>query len=263
MTLHTIPSPPSWPAPLPPTAATQPRTRRPPRRATFLSALLAAWLAAVPAAPIQAQPVTPTPQALAKFQTALIHDSAPVLVNLLLFDGINANTRDEQGTPAIVKAAQQTSWKAVDVLLLAPGIDINAASPRGETALMLASLHGHLNTVRKLLSLGADTHQRGWTALHYAASADHPDSTAIAELLLEHHAYIDAASPNGSTPLMLAAQYGSENMVRLLLEAGADTSLRNQLGLSAVDFAQRSEREFMVRLLHDAWSQARKGQASW
>jgi len=39
-------------------------------------------------------------------------------------------------------------------------------------------------------------------------------------LLLDEHAYIDAASPNGTTPLMMAAHYGTPSAVKLLLEAG-------------------------------------------
>ena len=61
-------------------------------------------------------------------------------------------------------------------------------------------------------------------------------------VLLENHAYIDAASPNGSTPLMMAAMYGTPSAVKLLLEAGADPSLKNIQGLTAIDFAQRGKR---------------------
>ena len=60
------------------------------------------------------------------------------------------------------------------------------------------------------------------------------------ELLLENHAYIDAESPNGTTPLMMAAHYGTPAAVKLLLEAGADPTLKNQLGLTAIDFARRA-----------------------
>ncbi len=62
------------------------------------------------------------------------------------------------------------------------------------------------------------------------------------QLLLDNHAYIDAESPNKTTPLMMAASYGTPAAVKLLLEAGADASLRNMQGLSAIDFAQRSGR---------------------
>ncbi|MBY0412308.1 MAG: ankyrin repeat domain-containing protein, partial [Burkholderiaceae bacterium] len=64
----------------------------------------------------------------------------------------------------------------------------------------------------------------------------------IVRLLLENYAYIDAPSPNGTTPLMMAAQYGSSAVVQLLLQEGADPGLRNQLGLSAADFALRVSR---------------------
>jgi ankyrin repeat protein len=62
------------------------------------------------------------------------------------------------------------------------------------------------------------------------------------ELLLEAHAYIDATSPNGTTPLMMAAHYGTPAAVKLLLDGGADPGLKNEQGLSAIDFAQRASR---------------------
>ena len=62
---------------------------------------------------------------------------------------------------------------------------------------------------------------------------------------------------------MLAAQYGSQAMVELLLDAGADVQLRNQLGLTAVDFARRSERQFLVTMLDRAYQATRRSKASW
>ncbi|MEY4426695.1 MAG: hypothetical protein RL535_993, partial [Pseudomonadota bacterium] len=62
------------------------------------------------------------------------------------------------------------------------------------------------------------------------------------KLLLEHHAYIDTESPNKTTPLMMAAQYGSAQAVKLLLDEGADISLKNDLGMTALDFSRMAEK---------------------
>lgn len=196
------------------------------------------------------------------FQTAITRDNY-VTVRKLLQQGIDPNMRDEQGRPALVKAMQVDALRVVPVLLQAPGIRINDAATSGETALMHACIKGHLDLVQQLLALDATVNHPGWTPLHYAASADTEHSVAIAQLLLERHAYIDAESPNQSTPLMLAAQYGSQSMVQLLLDAGADVQARNQLGLSAVDFARRSEREFMVKMLETAYQATRRSKATW
>ena len=196
------------------------------------------------------------------FQVAIVRDNY-VLMQQLLQRGMDPNTVDERGRPGLVNAMQMESLRVAQILVRAPGIRINLATPQGETALMHACIKGHLNWVRQLLAMDAKVNQPGWAPLHYAVSADLPDSVAIAALLLEQHAYIDAESPNKSTPLMLAAQYGSERMVQLLLDEGADPQLRNEQGLTAVDFAQRSEREFMVRLLQSAHRASRRTQPSW
>jgi ankyrin repeat protein len=72
---------------------------------------------------------------------------------------------------------------------------------------------------------------------------------ALIRLLLEHYAYIDAESPNQTTPLMMAAMYGSATTVSILLDAGADPRLRNAKGLSALDFAREADREDSYKLI--------------
>ena len=62
------------------------------------------------------------------------------------------------------------------------------------------------------------------------------------QLLLDKSAYIDAESPNGTTPLMMAARYGNSKAVQILIDEGADVQLKNQLGLSALDFAKQGNR---------------------
>ena len=104
---------------------------------------------------------------------------------------------------------------------------------------MMAALKGQLDVARRLIAQGAAVNKTGWTPLHYAASSGH---MPMLELLLEHHADLNAPSPNGTTPLMMAAGYGSPEAVQRLLKAGADAQLRNQKGMTALDFARRYER---------------------
>jgi ankyrin repeat protein len=68
-------------------------------------------------------------------------------------------------------------------------------------------------------------------------------------LLLERGAAVDARSPNGSTALMMAARYGSEEAVAMLLERGADVAARNQLDLGPADFARAVGRESLAKRL--------------
>jgi ankyrin repeat protein len=60
--------------------------------------------------------------------------------------------------------------------------------------------------------------------------------------LLDHDAYIDAESPNKTTPLMMAARGGYRDVAEYLLSQGADLHAKNELGLTAVDFARAQGR---------------------
>ena len=124
---------------------------------------------------------------------------------------------------------------------------------------MMAALKGHLALVKALIDRDADINKKGWAPLHYAATRGHLD---IMRLLLEKHAYIDAASPNGTTPLMMAAHYGSPAAVKVLLEAGADPLLKNDLGLSAIDFAQKANRQDAAELIA-AFVRAKQPKGTW
>ena len=176
------------------------------------------------------------------FFAAIRRDNANGITQLVR-SGLDPNTKDDNGRPGLVLALQLDSLRAFGTLLAAPKLNLQARTPQGETALMIAAIRGRLDEARALVVRGADVNQTGWTPLHYAASGTEPQQTTIIALLLEHHAYIDAGSPNGSTPLMMAAQYGTRESVQLLLNEGADTSIKNQLGLTAVDFALRAERK--------------------
>lgn len=181
------------------------------------------------------------------------------VVQGLLNRGFDANTRDEQQQHGLYLALREPSLKVAKVLIDWPKTDLNAANPANETPLMMAVLKGHNALAAALLDKDADVNKTGWTPLHYAATSGNIELT---RLLLEKHAYIDAESPNGSTPLMMAAQYGTLSAVKLLLEEGADPLLKNQLGLSAIDFAQRAQRQENANMIGE-FVRAKQPKGKW
>ena len=172
------------------------------------------------------------------FFTAIKRDDASS-VSGLLNRGFDPNTLNPAGQHGLFLAVKEGSFKVVAVLLQSPTVNVESRTQQDESPLMLASLQGLTELCAQLIEKGADVNKPGWAPLHYAATKGH---LAVMSLLLENHAYIDAASPNGSTPLMMAALYGTPAAVRLLLDAGADATLKNDQGLSAFDFAHRGQR---------------------
>jgi len=175
-----------------------------------------------------------------------INRDDPVMVESLLKRGFDPNTPNAQGQFGLFLALREGSLKVARVLVDWPSTRVETRNTVDESALMMAALKGHTDMARRLIARGADVNKTGWAPLHYAATGSH---AALITMLLDAHAYIDAESPNGTTPLMMASQYGSAAAVRQLLEAGADASLKNQLGLSAQDFAMRSGRQEVFEIL--------------
>ena len=175
------------------------------------------------------------------FFVAILRDDGDA-ITALLRRGFDPNTRDPKGQVGLTIALQNEANKAVAALLASRRLNVEARNAKDESPLMMAAIKGDVEAVKALIARDADVNKTGWTPLHYAASAGSPQHAVIISLLLENHAYIDAASPNGTTPLMMAAHYGSTEALQLLLDEGADPTLKNQLGLTAADFALRVSR---------------------
>jgi uncharacterized protein len=168
------------------------------------------------------------------FFLAAESNDAPALRGLLQ-RGFDANTPGPKGQSALLTAIRSNAPQAALVLAQWPETRMDERTADDETPLMLAAFHNLLPVAQALIQRQADVNKPGWTPLHYAATKAH---LPMMRLLIENHAFLDAPSPNGTTPLMMAAHYGSPLAAKMLLEEGADPRLKNHLGLSALDFAQ-------------------------
>lgn len=181
------------------------------------------------------------------FKAVAVDDGSAVLT--LLVRGFDPNSRGENGQGALILCLRDGSFKAAEALMKSPQLQVDLANDAGETALMMAALKGHADWVQRLVERGAQVNRAGWSPLHYAATGP---ETAIVGWLLGRGAAINARSPNGTTPLMMAARYGNEDSALLLLERGADARLRNEKQLSAGDFARLAGRDRLAERLDAA-----------
>lgn len=153
-----------------------------------------------------------------------------------------------------IRAAYRGDIEAVKAFL-DDGFPPNAGNEVGYTILMGAARSSSLEAVRFILSHGGQAalaDKRGYTALHWAVAQ--PTSNAANELscvrtLIDEGADVNARNEEGITPLMNAAWFGCRDSVKELLRRGADASLRDSKGRSALDLAVERGHKSVEELL--------------
>jgi ankyrin repeat protein len=123
----------------------------------------------------------------------------------------------------------------------------HARGTGGSTPLMYAALYGTTESLRELLTLGADpndANNESATALMWAV-----DSVDKVRLLLDSGARVDARADDGRTPLLIAAgRRGSTDVVKALLDRGANASYAAGR-TTALSLAARAGDDSSMRLL--------------
>jgi ankyrin repeat protein len=143
----------------------------------------------------------------------------------LLRQGADVNARDAEQDSAFLLAAR-SGHTALVREALAAGADTRALNRFGSTALMGPAYRGHVETVRVLLATPIDIHHvnnLGWTALLEAVvlGTDGPEHREIVRLLIEKGADVNARDRNGASVLQNAERRGQAEVARLLRAAGA------------------------------------------
>ena len=174
-----------------------------------------------------------------------------------------------QWTPLMYAAREGAADAAL--ALVALGADVNVSDPEGVTPLLEAILNAHFDLAAELLKHGANpnlTDKAGMGPLYAAIDMNTPpwersrpdakittdlDCLGLMRVLLDHGADVNArikgrllsryhagGAPGmieGTTPLIRASKYANYDMVELLVRRGADVSLAQSDGTTALMFA--------------------------
>ncbi|CAL8100802.1 unnamed protein product [Calicophoron daubneyi] len=157
------------------------------------------------------------------------------------------------GETALTCAVSANALRIVE-MLLKHGADPNFRSKKVEcTPLMEAASVGYTDIVRLLLQYGACVGQKsttGNTALHYAATAGHLECVC---LLLQYNSPMEVQNETGHTPLMEATSNGHIDVARCLIKHGADINTHStEFKESALTLASYKGHTEMVRFLLEA-----------
>ena len=151
-----------------------------------------------------------------------------IKVKQVLANGANPNFSDRNGVTPLLAAAHTGSSSSLK-MLLAANVEVNFV-PSGLRQFALSKSHAPLNE-RELMEFAS----RGETALNAAVRQGH---TEEAYFLLSNGARIDLANRHGEAPLFIAVTAGDVEMVKMLLERGANPNSveqdnrRNRLALA-------------------------------
>ena len=164
------------------------------------------------------------------------------VVEVLLLRG--ALCGDMYSTLALLCASAMGHCEVVK-LLLDRKLSVNVEDDRGMSALMVACHRGHQEVVNLLLERGAKIDHRD----HFFSQ---PRNTTKAAFRRTHDvSIVEEHYARNKSSLMLASEEGHQEVVKLLLERGAQVDLQDAVGKSALTLAVEKRHGGVVRLLED------------
>ena len=148
---------------------------------------------------------------------------------------------DIHGFLPIHYAAMEGNTEQIQYLSSLSPHAVNAKSYGGMTPVMVAIQHGHLNTVKALLDLGATLEgvtAGGYTPLMIAV---HEGNFEMTQYLLDCKGVdVNAVTGRKVSALMVAAELQDIRFIRLLMEKGGDPNAKDRAGQTALNVAIRS-----------------------
>ena len=166
-------------------------------------------------------------------------ENHPEVAEVLIDAGADIEVKHNNGRSPLFQASEFGNLRVLKVLVKA-GAEVCVADNEGDTCLTLAAYFGHTETVRYLVGLPEvdvnHSEEDNFTALHFAAQENHPE---VVKVLIDAGADIEVKGVNEESPVLLASQEGALDVVKVLVKAGAEVCVTDNDGDTCLMHAVR------------------------
>lgn len=180
-------------------------------------------------------------------------------IKRLIGYGYSLNQVNSQGYSDLFVALGFNYPEFAEAILNQKGVDVATVDEYNQTPLIMAEHKCYRKIAKRILKLVPNNKKKdyinikssigGYSALFAAIQSNDEE---MVQLLIDAGADVNILDHNNSTPLMKAASHGWTGIVKLLLQKGADISIKNNQGETALDIVQNMEyREEIVQLLKE------------
>lgn len=175
----------------------------------------------------------------------------PEVIEILLTAGAQIDATDKIGRSVLFTVIENKN-AAIAKVLVERGANVNLRDAHNQTPFLLAMEAENIEIIKLLIKSGADVNtvnDDGQTPLMTASKVG---KNEIVETLIEAKANINAQDLLGQTALILAIdKYAYPETVKILLKAGADSSIKDTNSDTALSIATRDKREDIVKMLEE------------
>lgn len=171
------------------------------------------------------------------------------VLEFLIENGANLNSTSDTGIPPLSQAISEYNGEAIDILLNSNKVDMYSVWGDMWTGspLYIACSRANIYALEKMLENGADLNHdfseyNAVPLIHYAINykqyLKNDDYKELIAFLILNKININTKNKQGQTPLMAALKNGDIDGFNALIAGGADVSLKDKNGKTALDYAK-------------------------